>query len=292
MSKRIETKVSVTAQKTCLIRAISYYEQDKHYQSNDFIAPKIISSWINWSAKYNLSRTLLKKHFFKRLGMYEYLIARTKFIDDIFDNLPANIEQVLIFGAGFDSRAIRFSSKLQNAQVFELDAPVTQQAKIRKLRERNVELPANLKFIAIDFTKEALQQKLAIAGFQKKRPCLFLLEGLTYYLNEDAIDSTFKLISDYAGKESLIVFDYASAAALRKGNTYEDPRMKKFYQSLVKAGEKPGFAVQEDIQDFLTKYDFALITEFDSAKLAEEFFNQQELGPIVKTLRIVKAVKR
>ncbi|HWR44864.1 SAM-dependent methyltransferase [Sporomusa sp.] len=289
MSKRIETKVSITAQGTCLMRAISYYEQDKYYKSDDYIAPLIIPQFLNFLAKYTISRTVLKKRFFKNPGLYEYIISRTKFIDNVFKNLAANIEQVLIFGAGFDSRAIRFKDELKNAKVFELDAPVTQQAKIHRLKGKNIEIPGNLKFISLDFTKESLSQKLDEAGFQKHRTCLFVLEGLTYYLNQESIDSTLSLISDYSAKDSLLVFDYASALAIRQEHIHDDPKIKEHYQFLAKAGEKPGFTLEGPIQDFLAKYNFQLIDELDSTKLAEMYFNKEELGLITKKFRIVKA---
>ena len=156
ISNRIETKVSITAQGTCLTRTVSYYEKDSNYKSDDYIAPIMVHPFLNLMAKNGFSRKLLKKCFFKAPGTYEYLIARTKFIDDMFKNIDENVEQVVIFGAGFDSRAIRFQNELAKATVFELDAPVTQQAKIDRIRKENIQFPENLKFISIDFNKESL----------------------------------------------------------------------------------------------------------------------------------------
>lgn len=65
MKNRIEGKVSITAQGTCLVRAISYYEKDINYKSNDDIAPIIVPSYLNFLVKYGFSRSLLKKIFFK-----------------------------------------------------------------------------------------------------------------------------------------------------------------------------------------------------------------------------------
>ncbi|MBP2660121.1 MAG: methyltransferase, partial [Firmicutes bacterium] len=248
MKNRIEGKVSITAQGTCLVRTISYYEKDTNYKSNDDIAPIIIPSYLNLLVKYGFSRELLKKIFLKAPGNYEYLIARTKFIDNIFENIDDNIEQVLIFGAGFDSRAIRFKNKLARTKIFELDVPITQQIKIDRIRGKNIEIPENLKFISIDFNKESLSKKLDEVDFDKNKSCLFLLEGLTMYLNQESIDNTFNLIEKYSGENSLIVFDYVSASMVRRENTYNDPKIKKHYQFLAKAGEKPSFAIDGHIQ--------------------------------------------
>jgi methyltransferase (TIGR00027 family) len=290
MSNRIESKVSKTAQGTALMRATSYYEKDSYYKSEDFIAPMILPSYFKTIAKFDVLRTLLKKALFKVPGIYEYVISRTKFIDEIFSDVTTGIEQVLIFGAGFDSRAIRFKNELKNANVFELDAPVTQQAKISMFTKKSIRFTSNLTFIAIDFTKESLAEKLNEAGFQNNRRCLFLLEGLTYYLTPEAIESTFSLISNYSAQGSLLVFDYASVSNDRQETIDNDT--KKHYQSLDKAGERPGFMLEGQIQDFLAQYEFELKEEVDSIQLAKKYFDKADFEPAAQKFRIVKAIKR
>lgn len=291
MSKKIEGKVSITAQGTCLMRATSYYEKDPQYKSEDFIASMIIPSFLKTIAKYNILRTILKRVLFKVPGIYEYVISRTKFIDDICNNLVPNIDQVLILGAGFDSRAIRFREQLKSAKVFELDAPVTQKAKINQFMESHIDFPPNLSFISIDFNKELLVEKLDEAGFQKKRTCLFLLEGLTYYLNQEAIDHTLHIISDYAATDSLLVFDYASASAVRQERGNGDSKNEKHYRALAKAGENPGFMLEGKIQEFLKKYNFELIEEVNSAQLAERYFKKNDFESAAQKFRIITARK-
>ncbi|GMA97719.1 SAM-dependent methyltransferase [Pelosinus sp. IPA-1] len=291
MKSRIEGKVSITAQGTCLVRAISYYEKDVNYKTNDHIAPIIVPSFLNLLTKYGFYRVLLKKMFLKAPGNCEYLIARTKFIDSIFESIDDSIEQVLIFGAGFDSRAIRFKNKLAKTKIFELDAPITQQIKIDRIRGKNIEIPENLKFISIDFKKESLAKKLDEIGFDKNKKCLFLLEGLTMYLNQESIDNIFNLVNKYSGENSLIVFDYVSASMVRRENTYNDPKIKKHYQVLAKAGEKPSFMIDGYIQDFLAKYNLYVIDELDSARLAKRYFNKDDFDLIAQKFRVVMAKK-
>jgi len=291
MSKKTDTKVSITAQGTCLMRATSYFEKDTCYKSGDYIAPMIMPYFFIILMKYSISRAILKKMFFKAPGVYEYVISRTKFIDEVFNNLSEDVEQVLILGAGFDSRASRFSNELKNVKIFELDALATQQAKINRFEEKNIKFTPNLKFIAIDFTEESLSRKLDDAGFQRNRTCLFLLEGLTYYLNQEAINNTFNLIKHYSAQDSLLVFDYASPLVNRQENIDDDPTMRKQYEILAKAGEKPGFLIEEQIRDFLAKYDFKVIDELNSTELAEKYFNIDNFGLAARKFGIIKAKK-
>ncbi|CQR72746.1 Leucine carboxyl methyltransferase [Sporomusa ovata DSM 2662] len=289
MSNR-DIKVSKTAQGTCLMRATSYYEQGPYYKSDDYIASLFLPLFLNVMLKYDFLRTILKKSLFKVPGIYEYVISRTKFIDEIVKNFDENIEQVLIFGAGFDSRTIRFKNELRNANVFELDASATQQAKLKIFMEKKIEIPANVTFVSLDFTKESILEKLEEAGFQKSRRCLFLLEGLTYYLNHEAIDSVFNLMSDYSEKNSLLIFDYAIGSAGKEEQFCGDSKTKKQYQALVKAGERPGFMVAGPIQDFLVNYKFDLIQELTSNQLANRYFNIE--GFELADFRIVQAIKK
>lgn len=291
MTKRIETKVSKTAQGTCLMRAMSYHEMSGCHKSDDYIAPLLLPVLFKWIAHYGILRGLFKKRRFKR-GLYEYIIVRTKLIDDIFRRYSRNMQQVLIFGAGFDSRAIRFQNELKQATVFELDAMATQNAKINKYAEKNIQMPPNLKFISVDFNKDSLSQKLVEADFQKNRTCLFILEGLTYYLDPEAIDNTFKLIREYAGENSLVVFDCAHASVIRQETFSREANLEGQYKKLKKIGEQPNFLVEGNMQDFLAKYDFELVDEFDSLKLAERFFDGEDLGVMTRMFSAVVAKNR
>lgn len=292
MSKQIESKVSVTAKGTCLMRAISYSEKDKRYKSDDYIAPQLIHPFLSALAKCDMPRAILKKLFFKAPGIYEYVIARTKFIDDVFRNLGEEFEQVLIFGAGFDSRVVRFHNQLKNVKIFELDGPATQHAKISRLTEKNIILQPNLEFISLDFTQESLADKLEEAGFERNKTCLFILEGLTYYLDQPSIDGIFRLLSEYSGKDSLVVFDYAVGVAEGQGHISDDAEMKKYSQALAKAGEKPGFIIEGAIKEFLDPYGFKPVDEAGSAELAERYFGKKDFRAIARRFILVKAMKQ
>src|SRR5580692_11450133 len=63
------------------------------------------------------------------------VVARTALIDQTVGAELARVGQVLILGAGFDSRAYRLP-RLREARVFEVDHPDTQAAKRRALRRR------------------------------------------------------------------------------------------------------------------------------------------------------------
>lgn len=227
-------------------------------------------------------------------GIYEYVIARTKYIDAVFmDALEQGFDQIVIFGAGFDSRAQRFNHLNKKTKIFELDAPVTQGEKLKAFKEKNITIPENLIYVPINFIKESLAGKLIEAGFEKKRKTLFLLEGVTMYLSDDAVDKTFTVIRDVAGKGSWVVFDYIYAGVLRQENKYYGE--EDIFTTVTKAGEAWSFALEEgEIESFLRKYDFRLKDHSNAQELEERYFKNQEgriAGKINGTHSIVTGVK-
>jgi len=228
-------------------------------------------------------------------GIYEYTIARTKYIDAIFrQSLSEGFDQVLIFGAGFDTRALRFESHAAVTKIFELDVPITQKAKLDRYGQQGMKIPANTKFIPIDFDKEPLSQKLASAGFRRNRKNLFVLEGLLMYLQPESVDRTFRVIEDFAGMGSVIVFDYVRASVIRRtGSCYGE---KGIVKSVSKAGEQWHFGIEAgEVHDFLEKYGFRASEHKDAQELEQMFFTTASgeiVGRINGTHCLVKAVKQ
>jgi len=211
----------------------------------------------------------LYRHF-ACAGLYPYVIARTKYIDAAFQRaLVENFDQILIFGAGFDTRALRF--KLNRTKVFELDAAVTQQAKRGQLAKRNLAIPPNLTFIAIDFDTENLEDKLVSSSFQAGHQTLFVLEGLLMYLEPASVDGTLRTIKRFAGAGSLVVFDYLYASVIRKEHLFYGEA--EAMASVSKAGEPWQFGIERgEVAEFLAGYGFALRDERDASALEEMYF--------------------
>ena len=281
MGKRIERKTSQTAKMTTLCRAASYFEKDNHYRSNDYLAPMFIPRFINLFLRLRFSRRLIVKRFAPR-GIYEYVISRTKYIDEIFArSVKDEFDQILILGAGFDTRGIRLLPKKSRTSLFELDAPHTQNAKIAHLRNRGFETPGDINFISIDFNRDSIEKRLTHAGFQKDRRSLFILEGLIMYLDEPAVEELFNLMKDFAGKESLVVFDTIYASILREEHLFYGE--KEIFETVKNADEKWIFGIEaNEIQSFLAKKDYQLSEQHDSISLEQKYFSDGQGEPIAK----------
>ena len=268
-------------------------EKREYYKGADNISYILVPGLIRLILRFPGLCQLYNKHFAPK-GIYEYVIARTKYIDSVFmDALEKGFDQIVIFGAGFDSRAQRFNHLNRLTRIFELDAPITQEEKLKAFNKKNIMIPKNLIFVPINFNKDSLAEKLTEAGFEEGRKSLFLLEGVTMYLSDAAIDRTFTFIRDVSGKGSWVVFDYIFAGVLRQENRYYGE--KDIFRTVSKAGETWSFALEEgEIEDFLHRYGFNLKDHSDAQELEGKYFKNQEgkiVGKINRTHSIVTGIK-
>jgi methyltransferase (TIGR00027 family) len=142
-------------------------------------------------------------------------VARTRLIDDLLtDALTAGAQQVLLLGAGYDSRAYRLPA-MASARVFELDHPATQAAKHRLLAAA---VPAgdrrHVRFVPADLLHDDLTTALTAAGFAVPGRTAVVWEGVTNYLTAAAVDATLRALAAATAPGSRIIFTYVDRAVL------------------------------------------------------------------------------
>lgn len=144
--------------------------------------------------------------------------CRSRYTEDsLVRGLRNGISQYVILGAGLDSFAWR-SRLAAQVRVFEVDHPATQEWK----RQVQPALSGAI-LVPVDFTSDALGERLAQAGFDFTAPALVSWLGVTMYLDQDAIEEVLSVIGSFAPGSDLIV-DYMLPAGLRDaaGNTYAE----------------------------------------------------------------------
>ena len=144
-------------------------------------------------------------------GLYEYILARTAYFDDLVKQaLKERIPQVVFLGAGYDTRAYRFVDLSKETRIFELDIQTTQRSKMDLLKKGDIPIPENLTFVAINFKIDSLSDVLLEGGFRETLKTLFIWEGVTYYLPPKVVDQTMHAIRSVSLPGSTIGFDYVS----------------------------------------------------------------------------------
>lgn len=117
--------------------------------------------------------------------MHEYLRARTAFFDRVVVTaVDRGITQVVIGGAGYDGRALRYARP--GVRWFEVDHPATQADKRDRIARLGLATP-QVSFVPADFTTDPVAEPLLAAGLDQGRSALFLFEGVAVYLDRPVL---------------------------------------------------------------------------------------------------------
>jgi len=221
-----------TAEAVCALRAMGALEKDPAVRCPDQMAAGFLGGFnVTTLAKYRATRALMLWMAKRRVpGAYTYEIARTKFIDEVvLDAAAARLDELVLLGAGLDSRPYRLAEQLKGVRVMEVDHPASQASKRERLRRMLGDEPAHVTYVPIDFNRDDLDTALAAAGHDRSARTLFVWSGVSLYLPEEAVAEVLSWVGEHRDPPASIVFDaiwdevvdgsrdYPYAAAARKG---------------------------------------------------------------------------
>ena len=226
-------------------------------------------------------------------GHHAYVLARTRYIDDfLVESLAPEVRQVLVLGAGFDSRAYRFADRLRGTRVFEVDHPATSAIKRRKVEAIFGGVPDHVALVPVDFNRDRLGDALERAGFRAGLRSIVLWEGTVPYLASAAADETLRFLASTCGPGSRLIFDYLVDSVIDgtcdyRGAATEYARMKETPEPFV-FGIAP-----EDIEAFLSARGFGDVRDIGGDDLRDRCFPTGRRDAYVKPWwRIVHATVR
>lgn len=213
--------VGWTAFLVSLLRAVESSSTDPLFQ--DPVAEKIFSLMQGrqapLSARLALKalQTLPILQKIPRLERVQAIVSlRTHFLDgQIKEALSRKIrgngqrQQMVIMGAGLDSRAFRLAPVFQKTgtTLFEMDLP-GMLAEKRRLFAANGFLyddDAPSILVGADLSDAGWDTKLTKQGFDKSLRTVWLLEGFTPYLTEQELDTLFETLSNLSAPSSRIL---------------------------------------------------------------------------------------
>ena len=213
--------------------------------------------------------------------------VRTRHIDDVLaQGMGSGITQVVILGAGLDSRAYRFDG-LRTLRVFELDLPQTQAYKKKRVSDVFGQLPSHVTYVPIDFAKQSLDDVLIPAGYDRRKKTFFIWEGVTMYIPETAVDATLRAVVRNAASGSQLVFDYFLESALKaRGSVLQD--VGRIYASV---GEPFVFGVPgQDASAFVQVRGLTLVSDFGSADLGARYLPKKYAMPTPSANRVCTVI--
>ena len=141
-----------------------------------------------------------------------YLAIRTRFFDDFVLDSAQLVRQVVILAAGMDVRAFRLSWPPRTT-LFELDRGEVLAHKDEILRELGTRPGCSRRTVAADLEGN-WPASLREAGFDADAPALFLIEGLTPYLDEDGVTRLLTALGSVAKPGSRLAIDFVTRSYL------------------------------------------------------------------------------
>ncbi len=221
-------------------------------------------------------------------GVWGSILARKRFIDDVAAKAVAEgIGAIVILGAGFDTRGIRFALPA-GVPSFEIDLPENIADK-RTALERAGGVPAGLTLLPVDFETVDLGKVLTDAGYDAAAPTLFVWEGVTQYLSEPAVRKTMDFLAK-AAPGSRLVFTYVLKDFIA-GSAMHGAR--RIYRNMVEGARIWHFGMAPDeIDSFIAPYGWREVEDVGAADHRRRYFTPtgRDLN-ILEIERIVVADK-
>jgi len=192
-------------------------------------------------------------------------VLRTRVIDEhVQEALGAGATQLVILGAGYDSRPYRIGG-VAAARVFEVDHPDTQEVKRRCVAAKLGSVPPNVVWVPVDFLRDDFGSRLSQAGYSPDAPTFFIWEGVTNYLTAETVDATLRWMSAHSRDGSRISFTYVDRGLLDGSKPF--PGSARWVATVVRAGEPFTFGlVPEELEHYLAERGLRLLSDKSTAE--------------------------
>lgn len=262
------TAASKTAQYMALFRALETKRSKKKRLFTDVFAVSFLDNKLKLATMLTalpFGERLLRRIIYNKIpGAFSSGIARTKYIDDLLEkSVKAGVKQVIILGAGFDTRALRLPV-LQPIPVIEIDHPNTARTKMSTVKEQLGKLPLNVHYFQIDFNQQSIHELAAEKNINFSVPTTIIWEGVTNYLSAEAVDATFAFVEKFAAG-SYIIFTYVHKQVLDKPSSFYGA--EKLLNDLDALEEKWTFGFYpEELQNYLSQFNIRLLEDYGAAE--------------------------
>lgn len=278
-------RVSNTAIGAATCRLIEQYQPESTRLFEDPLVKDLVGTPIRVTMQFaGMRRLAIKQMDALTPGIYGVQISRTRFIDEaVQEALAQGVAQVAILGAGLDTRPYRLAG-MEHARVFEVDLPAVQEAKKQRLRKRLGRLPQQVTFLPIDFDTQSLETVFSGTSFDPARPAIFVWEGVTQYLSEEAVRKTLAFVGRSA-PGSILVFTYVLKSFMQRRS--DIPGAEKMMEMVARRGALWLFGLEpSNIGSSLSPFGLRLLADVGNAEYQARYFK-----PLGRTL-IVSEIER
>jgi methyltransferase (TIGR00027 family) len=190
---------------------------------------------------------------------------RTKYLDDVLDQqIRGRVRQVLILGAGLDTRAVRKAAP--DVTYFEIDEAPTLSIKQECYARQGFD--ARVTFIPGNYVTDGLIDLLARHDFDFHLPTYVIWEGNTMYLPPYGTAQILAALRRYL-RHFCVSFDYMSDAVIAKSTG--DPGITRLVESFAAMGA-PWLSGIRDISAFAREIDARLVENVRTSHLYQSYW--------------------
>jgi methyltransferase (TIGR00027 family) len=222
-------------------------------------------------------------------GLWGSMLCRKRYLDDqVRDALGAGIDQLVVLGAGLDTRALRLRrDHARDVRAFEVDLPTNSADKQRLVRTVVGDRSGNVTVVALDLATDDLVPVLARHGFDPGRPAVVVWEAVTQYLTADAVHRTLDALAHLA-PGSRLLFTYIRQDFLDGTHSYGAAPVRKRMTGVWHYGLDPA-----DIGPWLERYGWSERADVGPAEYRQRYpATTARRLPISEIERCVHAEKR
>ncbi|MBS1119738.1 MAG: O-Methyltransferase involved in polyketide biosynthesis [Deltaproteobacteria bacterium] len=198
-----------------------------------------------------------------------------------------SVRQVVILGAGYDTRAARLPRA--GVRYFEVDHPATQAAKRDQLA-RLAGYPVDAAtYVACNFEREDPIERLASSGFSTTEPAIVVWEGVVPYLTEAAVRATATRLATGLDPRSLVAFDFVGKRFAAGQSISDGDRKTRAY--VGELGEPIQYG-SDDVLPMLYDSGFRWVRTLDFNELALELLGDYQRDRVFRFQHIALAAVR
>ena len=150
-----------------------------------------------------------------------FTVVRTRIFDDWLMSVTSTggIRQVVMLGAGLDSRAFRLNWP-PGVTLWELDQPSVLAAKASELRDIGASPRCERNTLAVDLAGESWPGELTDAGWRRELPTAWLIEGLLPYMAPGEAFALLDAVSASTAAGSQLAADMVDRDSVAARNAY------------------------------------------------------------------------
>lgn len=270
---------SVMALSVLMFTSVAGTEDDPSIRIDDPVGPRLLRLS---DGKYAVGKLRAGHPGFRRRiersdpGAYGFNVVRLLHMDDVIrEEAAEGLDQLVILGAGYDTRALRMRHRLGGAQVFEVDLPAISRDKRARLQKAIGSVPTEVRYVEVDFNHQELFERLAEDGYDESARTLFVLSGVSMYLPEAAVLKLLSQVASQSAQRVSIVFDYMFDDLLTRPEGY--PGAWQFIARTKKAGEELRYGIApDDAEAVLDRCGLQLISHYDMKELAGRYLRRAD----------------